>query len=234
MRYLLIFVVTCLSMTNIAVSQAGDGTPALAKLQELTGNWEGTFEWSGARSASGKMNATYYSTGNGSAIVENLTVDGAPIMTSVYHLDGTNLRMTHFCAAQNQPRLKASLVDLAQGVIKFSLVDVTNLRSPEAGYVHGLKFDCWIQITSRLISFSKVAGSKASNELTLSVLPTSWVSSLPGRRPRGPKKWEAISGERDVSPSQPSAWRQGGVLSAAYNAHSGFQLLLFIPGKSQL
>ena len=60
-------------------------------------------------------------------------------MTSVYHLDGTNLRMTHFCAAQNQPRLRATLVDLAQGVIKFSLVDVTNLRSPEAGYVHGLE-----------------------------------------------------------------------------------------------
>ncbi len=63
----------------------------------------------------------------------------APIITSVYHLDGANLRVTHFCAAQNQPRLKATLVDLTQGVIKFSLVDVTNLRSPDAGYVHGLQ-----------------------------------------------------------------------------------------------
>ena len=85
------------------------------------------------------MNATYYSTGNGSAIVENLIIDGTPTMTSVYHMDGTNLRLTHFCAAQNQPRFKATSVDLAQGVIKFSLVDVTNLRSPDAGYVHGLE-----------------------------------------------------------------------------------------------
>jgi len=138
-RYLLIVVVTCLGMTNIAGAQAGDGASALAKLQGLTGNWEGTFAWSGPRNTSGKMNATYYSTGNGSAIVENLIVDGAPSMTSVYHLDGADLRVTHFCAAQNQPRLKATSVDLAQGVIKFSVVDVTNLRSPDAGYVHGLE-----------------------------------------------------------------------------------------------
>jgi hypothetical protein len=137
--FLLIIVATCLGLTNIAGAQASDGAPALAKLQGLTGNWEGTFAWSGARTASGKMNATYYGTGNGSAIVENLIVDWAPMMTSVYHLDGANLRGTHFCAAQNQPRLKATLVDLAQGVIKFSLVDVTNLRSPDAGYVHGLE-----------------------------------------------------------------------------------------------
>ena len=137
-RYLLIFVATCLAMTNIVAAQA-DVSPAFAKLLGLTGNWEGTFEWSGARTASGKMNATYYSTGNGSAIVENLIIDGTPTMTSVYHMDGTNLRLTHFCAAQNQPRFKATSVDLAQGVIKFSLVDVTNLRSPDAGYVHGLE-----------------------------------------------------------------------------------------------
>jgi hypothetical protein len=162
-RYLLIFVATCLGMTNIAGAQAGDGTPALAKLQGLTGDWEGTFEWSGARTASGKMNATYYATGNGSAIVENLTVDGAPVMTSVYHLDGTNLRMTHFCAAQNQPRLKATFVDLAQGVIKFSLVDVTNLRSPDAGYVHGLEVRL-LDPNHITLSFLFEGGGKQSTE----------------------------------------------------------------------
>src|SRR5580704_11334362 len=138
-RYLLIFIATFVGIADIAGAQSGNGTPAYAKLQELTGNWEGTFEWSGARTRSGKMDATYYGTGNGSAIVENLIVDGVPIMTSVYHLDGADLRVTHYCGAQNQPRLKATLVDLAQGVIKFSLVDVTNLRSPDAGYVHGLE-----------------------------------------------------------------------------------------------
>ena len=60
-------------------------------------------------------------------------------MTSVYHLDGADLRMTHFCAAQNQPRLKAQRVDLVHGNIDFGFVDVTNLRSADAAHVHGLE-----------------------------------------------------------------------------------------------
>jgi len=60
-------------------------------------------------------------------------------MTSVYHLDGADLRMTHYCAAQNQPRLKAQRIDMTQGAIDFVLVDVTNLRSPDAPHVDGLE-----------------------------------------------------------------------------------------------
>ena len=85
------------------------------------------------------MNATYSETGNGSAVVENLAVDGVPSMTSVYHLDGGDLRMTHYCAAQNQPRLKARQIDLAKGVLDFDFVDATNLRSPDAPHVYGLE-----------------------------------------------------------------------------------------------
>ena len=58
-------------------------------------------------------------------------------MTTVYHLDGADLRMTHFCGAQNQPRLKASRIDLAQGALDFSFVDITNLKSPDAPHVYG-------------------------------------------------------------------------------------------------
>jgi hypothetical protein len=75
---------------------------AFDKLRGLAGNWEGTFAWSGGRNATGKMGAQYYTTGNGSAVVENLTQDGVPSMTSVYYLDGADLRLTHFCAAQTR------------------------------------------------------------------------------------------------------------------------------------
>jgi hypothetical protein len=67
----------------------------------LAGDWTGTFEWTGGRKDSGKMNATYYLTGNGSAVVENLTIGGLPSMTSVYHLDGSDLRMTHYCRRES-------------------------------------------------------------------------------------------------------------------------------------
>jgi hypothetical protein len=128
-----------LILTPVLAFDEGAVSQALERLKALTGNWEGTFEWTGARTATGSMNATYYTTGNGSALVENLIMEGAPIMTSVYHLDGADLRMTHFCGAQNQPRLKAGRVDLMHGAIDFDFVDITNLRSADAPHVHGLE-----------------------------------------------------------------------------------------------
>jgi hypothetical protein len=112
---------------------------ALEGIKSLAGDWAGTAEWTGARSGTYPMNASYYVTGNGSALVENLISEGSPVMTSVYHLDGADLRMTHFCGAQNQPRLKADQIDLTRGVINFVFIDITNLRSPDAPHVHGME-----------------------------------------------------------------------------------------------
>lgn len=112
---------------------------AFEKLQSLSGDWEGTYAWSGGRRATGKIAAHYYATGNGSAVVEDLSVDGVPSMTSVYHMDGDDLRLTHFCAAQNQPRLKETAIDSGGKRIVFSFVDITNLRSPKTGHVNNLE-----------------------------------------------------------------------------------------------
>ena len=138
-RILLVAVMVCLGTVGRSEAQEGAATAALAQLRGLAGMWEGPFEWTGARTGAGKMNANYSETGNGSAVVESLAVDGVPSMTSVYHLDGTDLRVTHFCAAQNQPRLKARQIDIAKGILDFEFVDATNLRSPDAPHVYGLE-----------------------------------------------------------------------------------------------
>lgn len=145
-------------------AQETPASQALAKIRGLEGKWEGTFEWSGARSAKGKMDAEYYVTGNGSAVVENLVSDGKPTMTTVYHLDGSTLRLTHFCAAQNQPRLKAERIDLARNEIDFGFVDVTNLKTVDAGHVHGLE---WRMVDADHITLTFIfrAGEKQSREL---------------------------------------------------------------------
>ena len=93
--------------SSLPAAEESTSARALDQLKTLAGNWEGTFEWTGARTANGTMKAAYYTTGNGSAVVENLIMENATVMTSVYHLDVADLRMTHFCGAQNQPRLKA-------------------------------------------------------------------------------------------------------------------------------
>jgi hypothetical protein len=138
-RILLLVGVVCLVSMRRSEAQEGANAAALAQLRGLSGEWEGSLEWTGARTGSGTMHAAYYETGNGSAVVENLSVDGVPSMTSVYHLDGAELRMTHYCGAQNQPRLRARQIDVAKGILDFDFVDATNLRSPDAPHVYGLE-----------------------------------------------------------------------------------------------
>jgi hypothetical protein len=132
-------VTTLIAFACIANAEDNSAAAAFGKLKSLVGDWEGTLEWTGARTGTGSMNASYYLTGNGSALVENLIVKGTPVMSSVYHLDGADLRLTHYCGAQNQPRLKAKRIDAAQGAVDFSFVDITNLKSPDAPHVNGLE-----------------------------------------------------------------------------------------------
>ncbi len=115
-----------------------DGARAYARLEQLEGNWRGTYRWTGARSGGGDLTATYRVIGFGSAVMEDLTMEGKLAMSTVYHLDNGDLRATHLCAAQNQPRLKANDIDLASGTMRFDFVDITNLPTPDAPHVHGL------------------------------------------------------------------------------------------------
>jgi len=113
----------------------GAGPRMFERMKALSGEWEGTFEWSQGRTGSGSLRVSYYLTGGGSALVENLVMGGVPTMTTVYHLDGNDLRMTHYCAARNQPRLKAVRFDEAEGSAEFALVDVTGVGPKNPGHV---------------------------------------------------------------------------------------------------
>lgn len=135
------------------------------RMRGLAGKWEGMYQWSDGRT--GQLRATYYLTGNSSALVEDLIMGDTPSMTTVYHLDGADLRMTHFCAAQNQPRLKAAEVDEAAATARFSLVDVTNATAHPA-YVDGFSIhvvddnDVTLQF-----DFRGATGKKAVETITL-------------------------------------------------------------------
>ena len=141
-----------------SVSAQSNANAVFDKFRALSGDWEGTVAWTGQSPS--KVGAHYYLTGNRSAVVEDLTND----MTSVYYLDGTDLRMTHFCAAQNQPRLKADAFGRNSSSVSFSFVDITNLRSPGAGHVQGLDVEFVAQDHIKL-QFHFVADGKERDEL---------------------------------------------------------------------
>jgi hypothetical protein len=132
-------VLSVLLLTGAAPADVPDapGIRMFERLKTLAGEWDGTFEWSGGRTGSGNLRVSYSLTGGGSAVVETLVMGGVPTMTTVYHLDGNDLRMTHYCAARNQPRLRAVRFDDAQRSAEFTLVDVTGIGPKNPGHVQG-------------------------------------------------------------------------------------------------
>ncbi|MFQ5790865.1 MAG: hypothetical protein ACE5JI_10365 [Acidobacteriota bacterium] len=96
-------------------------------------------EWEGQRSAGGWVKVSYQVHSRGSAVVETITPPDEPTMVTVYHMDGDDLRMTHYCSAQNQPRMKASSVSRNARAVSFEFVDVTNLARPTDGRMQNLE-----------------------------------------------------------------------------------------------
>jgi len=115
---------------EIALMMVLSASDMFEQMLKLEGDWEGSYEWTDGRTGTGDLRVRYRVTGAGSALVEDLlNADGVATMSTVYHLDGADLRMTHYCAARNQPRLKSSLFAEAPPAAEFELVDVTGMTT---------------------------------------------------------------------------------------------------------
>lgn len=131
MRTLLALLATSLVWAPLAAGEgdAPDFKSVYEQLQQLAGNWHGIQKEQGRETA-----VNYRLTGGGSALIETWGKGEQGSMSTVYHLDGEDLRLTHYCGAKNQPRMRAVSYDPSKGVIRFDFVDVTNLSAPDAYY----------------------------------------------------------------------------------------------------
>lgn len=123
------------AFVGLAAENDNDGSNAAAfeRLKTLVGTWE--------YQKDGKTKEVVYSlTGEGSALIERFDR-----MSSVYHMDGNDLRVTHYCGAKNQPRMKAVAYDPGKGVLQFDFVDVTNVPEPDAYYTREVRISFFDQ-----------------------------------------------------------------------------------------
>jgi len=75
-------------------------------------------------------------TSAGSAVQETLFPGSDHEMVTMYHLDGADLVLTHYCSLGNQPRLRAEPgKDVNKIVFKF--VSCTNLKSKDDHHING-------------------------------------------------------------------------------------------------
>lgn len=105
--------------------------PDFDRMKSLAGVWEGqTPDGMTAK-------ITYAVVSNGSTVMETIDHDHMKgSMVTMYHLDGDNLMMTHYCSAGNQPRMR--LVSSSPSEMTFEMFDATNLRSDKDAHMRKL------------------------------------------------------------------------------------------------
>jgi hypothetical protein len=119
-----------------APAPPGSGAAALEKLKALAGDW---VEVEPKTAEKGAVAESYRVTGAGSALVSTLAGGTAYEMVSVYHRDGNDLVMTHYCAAQNQPRLRAKA--FSGNVLAMDFDGGTNVDPAKDMHIHAVRIE---------------------------------------------------------------------------------------------
>ncbi len=104
----------------------------LGEISKLIGDWEMADENGTKHHA-----ATFAVTSAGSAVREIMFPGQDHEMTNLYHMDGGQLVITHYCAAGNQPRMVASPPRRTDEgtVFHFEFDSVSNLRKSHEYYM---------------------------------------------------------------------------------------------------
>jgi hypothetical protein len=121
---------------NLKPAGAGEGAgvtaqAAFAKLKSIAGEWRNDDAGPGP-----DAHVVYRVTSNGSVVMETIMPGTDHEMITMYHLDRGELRLTHYCAAGNQPRMKLDKKASHANELRFVFDGGTNLDPAEDIHMH--------------------------------------------------------------------------------------------------
>ncbi len=113
--------------------------PSFERLKSLAGTWTGrAVHDEGGQQGGGEMTVVYKLTGAAS-VVEETMFPGAPEeMVTMYHMDGDQLMLTHYCAGGNQPRMKLEAPTKDPNLLAFRCAGGTNMKESDS-HMHAAK-----------------------------------------------------------------------------------------------
>ena len=82
---------------------------------------------------------TYRVTGGGTAVVESFPAGTPAEMVTVYHQDGNDLVLTHYCSAGNQPRMRARTV--SGNTLAFDFDGGANIDPAVSSHMHSMRLE---------------------------------------------------------------------------------------------
>jgi hypothetical protein len=134
---------TTLALAVAPLALAADPAPARAdpraafeRLKALAGEWRGK---AGHGEAANPAVVRFETIAGGTAVMETLFPGTPHEMRSVYHLDGGQLVMTHYCAMGNQPRVRLAPASSTKDELVFEFAGGTNLDPKKDVHVHSGK-----------------------------------------------------------------------------------------------
>ena len=129
-RITLVLTVAAIASLTPALASDPAATAGYEKIKSLVGVWEAKGP------DGGSVTATYKLVANGTAVEETNSHGN---MVTVFHLDGDSVLLTHYCMADNQPRMRAKGLSADGKSLDFQFVDATNLAKPSDRHMHALK-----------------------------------------------------------------------------------------------
>ena len=139
MRFATLAVILACAPGARAATPAAASAPTTAPIERfkaLAGEWVSAVD--GPFFKKGDLVARYAVTAGGSTVVETVFPGSQHEMVTVYHADGKDLVLTHFCMAGNQPRMQAQ--EMVGDTIAFEFLDATGLDTPDEGHMHRATF----------------------------------------------------------------------------------------------
>jgi len=106
-----------------AAPPASAGAASLDRLKALAGEWVAAED--GEMAKKGDLVSRYAVSAGGTAVVETVFPGSPHEMVTVYHLDGPDLVLTHYCMEGNQPRMRARKTSGAR--LEFAFEGGTNI-----------------------------------------------------------------------------------------------------------
>jgi hypothetical protein len=133
----LIILLACAGMAA-AAEQDGTARAALDRLKALEGTWHGSAS-GGEGEGEGEQQVTHVFevSAAGTVVMETMN-PGSPDheMINMYHLDGEDLVLTHYCAGGNQPTMRLVQPLAADNEMKFDFTGGTNFDPAKDGHIH--------------------------------------------------------------------------------------------------
>lgn len=119
-RLLLLVAAVAAAAAPVRARPAAAPSPSLEMLKGLEGRWSGTFV------DGNRFEVEYEVIAGGSAVFVRQFPDTDHEMVTLYHQDGPDLVLTHYCAAGNQPTMRATR-DSTPERLHFRFVRGTNM-----------------------------------------------------------------------------------------------------------